>query len=175
MIRQNRFTIRRLEARDVHAVHQVIADCRREYGLENLVDAILEPADLILFETYRRRRSAYFVAEVGEEVVGGAGIGRLADSDYVTCELQRMYLREGSRGVGIGHALLQQCLEVARQFQFARCYAETISQMSAAIAFYERHGFRQLEFPLGQTEHSHNDRWMLLELHAQPLTVGLGV
>jgi putative acetyltransferase len=175
MTRQNQVTIRRLEARDVHAVHQVISGCRREFGLESRVAAILEPADLILFETYRRRRSAYFVAVVGEELVGGAGIGRLAEGDHVTCELQRMYLREDCRGLGIGHALLQQCLGVARQFQFARCYAETISQMTAAIAFYERHGFRHLKFPLGQTGHSHNDCWMLLELQPQPLTVGVGV
>jgi len=164
---QSRFTIRRLEARDVPAVHCIIADCRREYGLESRVDAILEPAGLSLFETYRRRRWAYFVATIGEEVAGGAGIGRLAESDHITCELQRMYLRTASRRLGIGHALLEHCLEAARQFHYSRCYAETISQMDAAIAFYERHGFRRLKVPLGQSGHGHNDRWMLLELHPQ--------
>jgi putative acetyltransferase len=156
-------------------VHQVIADCRREYGLEGRVDAILEPGDLNLFETYRRRRSAYFVAIVGKDVVGGAGIGRLAEADHVTCELQRMYLRAASRGLGIGHALLEQCLEAARQFQYTRCYAETISQMNSAIAFYERHGFRHLKCPLGQTGHGHNDCWLLLELQPHAQAVGLGV
>ncbi len=175
MIKPKSFTIRRLEAADVHAVRQVIADCRREYGLDGRAAAILEPGDIGLFETYRCRRSAYFVAVVNQEVVGGAGIGRLADSDAATCELQRMYLRQPSRGLGIGHALLQHCLQAARQFQYQRCYAETIAEMTAAIAFYKRHGFRHLQVPLGQTGHSHNDRWMLLQIHARQQVVGVGI
>ena len=175
MTRQTQFEIRRLEAADLHAIHQVILDCRREYGLESRVNALLEPADLSLLETYRRRRSAYFVALVGEQVVGGAGIGRLEASDHVTCELQRMYLRKASRGLGIGHALFQHCLDAARRFQYSRCYAETILQMTAAISFYEHQGFRHLECPLGETGHSHNDCWLLLELQLQPQAIGLGV
>jgi putative acetyltransferase len=164
MIGGRELTIRRLEAPDVHSVLSIISACRREYGLEDRVQALLEPSDRNLYETYRRRRSAYFVALVGDEVVGGAGIGRLTADDNSRCELQRMYLRRPSRGLGIGHALLEQCLQTARAFQYRYCYAETISDMTTAIAFYERHGFRHLNAPIGQAVHSHNDCWMLLDL-----------
>jgi putative acetyltransferase len=175
MTPHERLIIRRLEAPDVHAVQRLIADCRSEHGLESRADSMLEPADRDLFETYRARRSAYFVAVVDLDLVGGAGISRLAQSDVGTCELQRMYLRKANRGLGIGRALLQQCLGAARQYQYARCYAETLSRMTTAIAFYERHGFRHLQFPLGQTGYAHNDRWMLLELQGHPQAVGTGV
>jgi hypothetical protein len=39
--------------------------------------------------------------------------------------------------------------------------------MSAAIAFYERNGFRRLAAPIGETGHIHNDRWMMLGLGAR--------
>lgn len=168
MLDPSQLTIRRLEAPDVHAVLTVIRDCRREYGLETRVAALLEPSDNNLYETYRGRRCAYFVAVVGGEVVGGAGIARLRGGDGPTCELQRMYLRRASRGHGIGRALLIQCLQAARQLGYERCYAETISGMTTAIAFYERNGFQRLQAPLGATGHGHNDCWLLLQLQLQP-------
>ncbi len=169
MPEQTQFTIRRLEAPDVYAVLKVIGDCRREYGLQNRVAAILEPSDHDLFETYRKRRSAYFVAIIGGGVVGGGGISRLPAGEGSICELQRMYLRPASRGLGIGHTLLEQCLNAARQFGYQRCYAETISEMTTAIAFYERHAFQRLQAPLGETGHRHNDCWLLLQCLYNPM------
>lgn len=168
MLSLHDFAIRRLEAPDVHAVLTVIAAGRREFGLEPRVPAILEPSDHDLFETYRTRRAAYFVATVNEQVVGGAGISRLDHADGSVCELQRMYVGRGNRGFGIGHALLQECLRAARRLGYRHCYAETVSEMTTAIAFYERHGFEQLKAPLGETRGSDNDRWLLLKLHSQP-------
>ena len=165
MLSQQRFTVRHLEAPDVDEVLKVISDCRREYGLENRVHAILEPSDHNLFETYRSQRSAYFVAIVDSALVGGAGISRLRDGDGSICELQRMYLRRASRGLGIGQALLQRCVQAARQFGYEQCYAETILEMTTAIRFYERHGFSRLKAPLGETGHGHNDCWLLLRLY----------
>jgi putative acetyltransferase len=75
-----------------------------------------------------------------------------------------MYLSPESRGTGIGQALLDQCLTGAREFGFGQCYAETIAEMKAALAFYERNGFRRLSKPLGDTGHRHNDCWLLLTL-----------
>ena len=155
MIPKGSFDIRRLLQQDVHSMLDIIRGVRREYGLEARVEKLLEPADYSLFDLYRRRRSAYFIALEAGEVVGGA--------DFKTCELQRMYLRPDGRGRGIGLALLQSCIHAAESFGFERCYAETISAMTGAIAFYRRNGFSRLSAPLGQTGHGHNDCWMLLD------------
>ena len=103
---------------------------------------------------------------LGGEVVGGAGVAPLAGADPLTCELQRMYLRADARGRGIGDALLEHCLAAARQFLYVRCYLETVTQMQAALEFYGRHGFRDLQAPLGRTGHEHNDRWLMRPLRA---------
>ena len=150
--------IRPIELADVPALLEIIAESRREYGLE--------AADHDLYANYQRQRTLYFVALLGGEIVGGAGVAPLAGSDPLTCELQRMYLRADARGRGIGDALLERCLAAARQFLYVRCYLETVTQMQAALEFYGRHGFRDLQAPLGRTGHEHKDRWMMRTLRA---------
>ena len=158
--------IRPIERADVPALLEIIADSRREYGIGDQGVPLLEPADHALYDNYQRQRALYFVAVLGGEVVGGAGVAPLAGSDPLTCELQRMYLRADARGRGIGDALLERCLAAARQFLYVRCYLETLTQMQAALEFYGRHGFRDLQAPLGRTGHEHNDRWLMRTLRA---------
>jgi putative acetyltransferase len=158
--------IRPLELADVPALLEIIADSRGEYGIGERGVELLEAADRDLFATYHRQRSLYFVALLDGDVVGGAGVAPLAGADPLTCELQRMYLRADARGRGIGDALMKHCVAAARQFLYVRCYLETITQMQAAIEFYGRHGFRNLQSPLGETHHAHNDRWMMRPLRA---------
>ena len=158
---RNRPHIRLLEPADVPALLTIIADSRAEYGIAERGVELLEPADRALYATYQRQRSLYFVAVSGGEIAGGAGIAPLAGADPLTCELQRMYLRRDARGRGVGNALLERCLEAARQLLFVRCYLETISPMQGALAFYARNGFRELPAPLGRAGHSHNDRWLV--------------
>jgi putative acetyltransferase len=151
--------IRPLELADVPALLEIIADSRRENGSGEESSALLEPADHALYANYHRQRTLYFVALLGGEVVGGAGVAPLAASDPLTCELQRMYLRADARGRGIGDALLERCLAAARQFLYVRCYLEAGAQAQAAREFYGRHGFRDLQA-------SHNDRWLIRTLRA---------
>jgi len=158
--------IRPIELADVPALLQIIADSRGEYGIAAKGVPLLEPADHALYANYQRQRTLYFVALSGGEVVGGAGVAPLSGADPLTCELQRMYLRRDARGRGIGEALLERCLAAAKQFLYVRCYLETVTQMHAALEFYERHGFRDLQAPVGRTGHEHNDRWMMRSLRA---------
>jgi putative acetyltransferase len=158
--------IRPIEPADVPALLRIIADSRGEYGIADRGVELLEPADRALYANYQRQRTLYFVALLRGEVVGGAGVAPLAGADPLTCELQRMYLRADARGCGIGDALLERCLAAAKQFLYVRCYLETVTQMHAALEFYGRHGFRDLQAPLGRTGHGHNDRWMMRTLRA---------
>lgn len=167
--------IRPLELADVPALLRIIAESRGEYGIAAKGVALLEPTDHALYATYQKQRTLYFVALSGGEVVGGAGVAPLAGADPLTCELQRMYLRADARGRGIGDALLERCLAAAKQFLYVRCYLETVAQMQAALEFYGRHGFRDLQSPLGRTGHEHNDRWMMRPLRASAREAMRGV
>jgi len=162
----NRLKIRLIEPADVPALLAIIADSRAECGIAERGAELLEPADHALYANYQRQRSLYFVALLGGELVGGAGVAPLAGADPLTCELQRMYLRADARGRGIGEALLERCLAAARQFLYVRCYLETVTEMRAAREFYGRHGFRDLSSRLGETGHEHNDRWLVRPLRA---------
>jgi putative acetyltransferase len=164
MTNDDSWQIRRLQQADVHQLLDLISGVRSEFGLATRVASLLEPNDYAIRDVYRHRRSAYFVAVMDSQVLGGAGIFPLANGDWSTCELQRMYLRFQHRRQGIGQSLLNACLEAARFLGFERCYAETISEMSSAVAFYERNGFRRLPAPIGETGHSHNDFWMMLDM-----------
>ncbi|HUQ09096.1 MAG TPA: GNAT family N-acetyltransferase [Steroidobacteraceae bacterium] len=159
-------TIRPVELADVPALLTIIADARREYGIAEKGVELLDPSDRAIYSAYQRQRALYFVALLDGQLVGGAGVAPMHGADPLTCELQRMYLRADVRGRGIGEALLERCLAAAKQFLYVRCYLETVAQMQAAIGFYTRHGFRDLQGPLGETAHPHNDRWMIRALRA---------
>lgn len=166
MSSQNQVFIHPLEASGVSAVLEIISGCRRKYSLAGRVHSILEPANYAMLDLYGQQRSTYVVAVVGGCIVGGGGIAPLADGQQITCELQRMYLHLANRGLGTGQLLLAECIQVARRFGFERCYAETISEMTTALAFYQRNGFRSLTAPVGCTGHSHNDCRMMLDIRA---------
>jgi putative acetyltransferase len=148
----------------VPVVLSVISDARREYGLATRVPSLLELADLALIETYARHRARYFVAVLDNVVVGGAGVAPLGSGESAVCELQRMYLNPLNRRQGVGRMLLAACIDAAKEFAFTHCYAETISEMTGAISFYELHGFQKLNAPYANTGHSHNDYWLLRDL-----------
>jgi putative acetyltransferase len=160
----NRTHLRPIERRDIRALFDIIRAARAEHALDR-GPAPLEPAEADIYERYQARRTLYFVAVIGGEVVGGAGIAPLAGSDPLTCELQNMYLKPEARGQGVGALLLDSCLESARRFWYVRCYAATISGMIGALKLYSRNGFVELSGAVADTGHGH-DHWLMRELKA---------
>lgn len=108
-------------------------------------------------------KSHYLVAIVNGEVVGGCGIAAFAGSTE-TCELKKLFLLPQCRGLGVGKALSQACLEFAAQQGYQQCYLDTLSNMQAAITLYKTLGFEHLVKPLCGTVHSACDVWMLKKL-----------
>lgn len=155
--------IREIEAKDNAAVEQVIRTCLIEFGANHEGTAWADP-DLGRFsEVYNTEKSKYWVAtdETGK-VVGGTGIGTLPGlSD--TCELQKMYCLPEARGTGVAHQLMATALSFAKQ-HYARCYLETLPNMTRAQRFYEKHGFYKLSAPITQTGHYACDQVYIKDL-----------
>ncbi len=106
--------------------------------------------------------SLYLVALVDGEVVGGCGIAAFAQQKSI-CELRKLFLLPGSRGLGLGKQLAERCLDYAQSKGYQSCYLDTLSNMDSAINLYKKLGFIQLIEPLAGTEHNGCDVWMLKE------------
>ena len=154
------FTLREIKPSDNSAVEQVIRSCLIEFGANHEGTAWADP-DLGRFsEIYNSDGNKYWVAEAGNKIVGGVGIGRLTDT---ICELQKMYCLPDARGSGIAHQLMDTALEYAKKY-YRQCYLETLENMTAAQKFYEKHGFRRLDAPIGNTGHFGCDVMYLKDL-----------
>jgi putative acetyltransferase len=99
---------------------------------------------------YSAPRSAYFVAEKRDTVVGGAGIGPLACDFAHIAELQRFVLLPMSGSLPTGRQLLDQCLDAADRFGFRLCYCELNSAQATMRELLERAGFKPAGKPLGE-------------------------
>ena len=158
------YTIRHLDKRDLTDILSIIYEVRTEFELAERVETVLEPADTVMFSHYQHPGAAYFVVSMGARVVGGAGIARLAGVRPEICELQRMYLRPNHRKRGLGQRLLNSCLIESTRLGYQYCYAETVAEMTDAIRLYRNNGFVELQSPMGDSGHVHNDRWLILSL-----------
>ncbi len=156
--------IRLISSADDQAIHDIIKAVGKEFGA---VGDGFGPGDAevsAMSEHYLRiNRSCYYVAVLQGKVVGGCGIAPFNNSSQV-CELRKLFLIPGARGLGIGKALTEQCLNDARSMGYQQCYLDTLSNMHKAISLYKRFGFRNLESSLDGSEHGGCDVWMINEL-----------
>lgn len=148
------YQIRPIQATDNTAVRQLIHTVMPEFGAGGAGFAIQDPEVEQMYEAYQKPRAAYFVVvDAEEQVLGAAGIAPLLGGEATTCEVQKMYFMPSLRGKGMGQQLLKHCLKVAKDFGFDYCYLETLTQMTAARALYEKNGFVPLEKAMGNTGH----------------------
>lgn len=113
---------------------------------------------------FKKPRSAYFVLENKDEILGGAGIQPLAEASSNICELQKMYIKKEVRGKGHGKALLDKCLEFAVKEGFTICYLESLPELRDALKMYERSGFRFIDSRMGNTGYYGCSLYMIKDL-----------
>lgn len=142
----------------------VIRAVMPEFGAIGDGFAINDPEVDWMSRAYAAPRSAFYVLERDGVVVGGCGVAPLEGGDAGTCELRKMYFLPTARGIGAGSAMMDRCLQTARDFGYTRCYLETLGGMDAAMKLYERSGFRRIDQPMGATGHGGCNAFYLLDL-----------
>ncbi|WP_038174429.1 MULTISPECIES: GNAT family N-acetyltransferase [Vibrio] len=150
-----------IQSQQDEAICAIIKAVGAEFGAVGEGFGPSDPEVLAMSQHYSQdNKSLYLVATLNGNIVGGCGIAPFAQSKQ-TCELKKLFLLPQSRGLGLGKALAEQCLDFAKQQGYVQCYLDTLTSMASAILLYEKLGFNHLDKPLDGTEHSRCDVWML--------------
>lgn len=115
----------------------------------------------ILFEN---PKSAYWVIEENEQIIGGGGIYPTEGLPDGTCELVKLYLYPEARGKGLGKALMDKCFERAKELGYENIYLESMPELNQAVSMYEKMGFVHQCNALGNSGHFGCDIWMVKKL-----------
>lgn len=156
--------IREIKKEDNAAIAQVVRTVLIELNVPKVGTAYADPHLDFLFETYSGPKAIYYVIENDGKIIGGAGVMQLENEERNICELQKMYLLQEARGLGLGTKLMEKCLQSAKDFGFENCYLETMPYMEDAQVLYKKSGFEYITAPLGNTGHTSCPVWMLKEL-----------
>ncbi len=149
----NDFTIRPIAADDNETIAGIIRNTLVEFGANHPGTVYFDPTTDNLFELFRTEKSAYWIVEDNEGIVGGGGIFPTKGLPEATCELVKLYLLPRSRGKGMGKALIEKCHKAAIDFGFTNIYLETMPELIIAVPLYEKMGYAYLDGPLGETGH----------------------
>lgn len=91
---------------------------------------------------FLRAGGAFVVATVDGEVAGGVGVTRIDDD---TCEMNRLWVREPYRRLGLGRTLALASMDEGRRLGFRRMILDVLALRTKAIALYESLGFTEIE------------------------------
>ncbi len=152
--------IREILKKDNLEIAKIMRDVLIELGVPKTGTAYADPELDCMYETYLSKRSAFFVVEEDNMVIGGAGISPLRGGEPTTCELQKMYFSVAARGRGLGDQMIDHCLDYAKTQGFELCYLETLPYMKAAQKLYRKKGFQYIDKPMGATGHTSCNVWL---------------
>ena len=158
------FTIDPINPADDQAIARIIREVGAEFGAVGEGFGPSDPEVANMSANYRDEdASSYWVGRVKGVIAGGGGIAPFNNST-TTCELKKLFLLPEYRGLGLGLALTQRCLNDAKARGYTHCYLDTLANMTKAVGLYESLGFERLKEPLAGTPHHGCDIWMLKAL-----------
>ncbi len=154
----DRYVIRRVRAGDRDAVARELAAYLAHIG--EALDGEGLDHDIAHWEVeYDGGSGVLLVVESpAGEIVGTAGVRRLTPG---MGEIKRMWVRPDCQGRGLGHRLMDRCLEEARALGFRIIRLDTERRMEAAFHLYRSRRFTEIP------DYNGNPRaqiWMELEL-----------
>jgi ribosomal protein S18 acetylase RimI-like enzyme len=107
-----------------------------DLGFQHFEEELLE-----LHKMYAPPFGGIILCKEGMGWLGCIAIRKQADG---IAELKRMYVRPAFQGAGIGKALLQEALKLAKKYKYEKIRLDTLNNMLPAIRLYEKNGFYQI-------------------------------
>jgi carbonic anhydrase len=115
----------------------------REYAAWVAVDLSFQDFERELAELpgdYVAPAGVLFVARVDGKVAGCVAAHQWRKG---VCEMKRLFVRDGFRGFGCGHRLVESIIAWARKAGYERVLLDTLPVMEQAQRLYQRFGFRE--------------------------------
>jgi putative acetyltransferase len=159
-----KLNIRLIEKSDNAVIAEIIRLVMTEFKAVGCGYSINDSEVDDMYAAYAPERSAFYVVELNERILGCGGFAPLTGAEQDTCELRKMYFKSELRGLGVGTQLLNLCLDKAARAGFRHCYLETMDNMERAQRLYGKYGFKYLDKPMGSTGHSSCGTWMARKL-----------
>lgn len=86
------------------------------------------------------------LADVDGQAAGCCAFRPLITSDHLdACEMKRLFVRPGFRGMGLGRQLVDAIVLAAQQAGYTTMLLDTLSDMESARALYQEVGFVETE------------------------------
>jgi len=109
-----------------------------DYGWDISYEALVAEICAQFIRNYDAAREHCWIAEVGGEPVGSIFLVKANDE---TAKLRLLQVEKSARGLGVGRALVEQCLQGARERGYSRMTLWTQSILVAARSIYKAAGF----------------------------------
>lgn len=116
-------------------IREYTASLGRDIGFQRPEEELAQ-----LESVYGPPGGALVIAMRSDEALGMAALRRLTDG---RCEMKRLYVRPGSRGMGLGEALAREIIRRAKALGYSELVLDTLEDMRAARALYARLGFAE--------------------------------
>lgn len=100
--------------------------------------------------------SSFYFLKLNSHIIGylklNTGEAQTELKNYISLEIERIYVKQEFHGQQYGHLLLQKSVEIAKEQHYEYIWLAVWEQNLKAISFYKKHGFVEFDkhtFQLG--------------------------
>lgn len=112
-----------------------------QYGWDGMFEAMVAKIVADFITNYDASRERCWIAEINGDRVGHIFLVKHPD-ELQTAKLRLLFVEPSARGMGLGAALVSECLRFARTGGYQKVVLWTQSLLRAAHRIYEQAGFR---------------------------------